>query len=376
MEKFVSLLVLLFAFLPIACSNSENRIEKVEVSDPGWESVRYDDSRLRYSGRIAFVRSDFAVLSWSGTSVTVGFEGTALEAMIWASNLLYLDVFVDGEEDPSSVIKLEYEDGIVVRTPVVSGLPFGKHVVTLYKRTEGNLSDLYLSELYVQGRVSGEFLPSVPEHRIEFVGNSITCGSDVLMPAPGMDYDQSFESSYYGYAGQTAKNLGAEAHIICSGGHGVYLNYDGSRSLTLPVVYNRTGTLSLYTEVWDHEKWHPDVVVMNLGTNDFASGEADSAEFVNATVKFVRHVRECHPVAKIVLLDGPMLTGDYMVRCRKYLDEAKRILEDDGETGLYRYSFEPRSESPFGVRPHPDKAESAENADSLSSWMRSEFGWN
>jgi len=77
-----------------------------------------------------------------------------------------------------------------------------------------------------------------------------------------------------------------------------------------------------------------------------------------------------------VLLDGPMLLGDYMVKCRLYLDIAKEVLEGMGMTGLYRFSFEPKGESPYGFYFHPTKDEAFVDAESLSAWMRSEFGWN
>ena len=93
--------------------------------------------------------------------------------------------------------------------------------------------------------------------------------------------------------------------------------------MLLPFVYDWTGTDTLSAVAWDHAKWHPDVVVMNLGTNDFASGVVDSAEFVNVAVDFVQRIRSYHPEAKIVLLDGPMLLGDCMVKCREFLDVVK-----------------------------------------------------
>lgn len=141
-------------------------------------------------------------------------------------------------------------------------------------------------------------------------------------------------------------------------------------------MYGLTGTHSSTVVEWDHSQWHPDVVVINLGTNDFASGQNDSAQFVNATVDFVRQIRSFHPDAKIVLLDGPMLVRDYLAQCRQDLDVAKEVLEGMGEKDLYRFSFEPKGDSPFGFYFHPTKDEAAVDAERMSAWMRSEFGWN
>ena len=245
----------------------------------------------------------------------------------------------------------------------------------MYKKTESNLGDWYFYGLRVLGQAQKDLLPKAKKKKIEFVGNSITCGSGVLIPDLSLDYDFIYESSFYGYAGQTARILNAEPHIICSSGHGFYVNIDGSKMDLLPVVYNKTGTRSLSAIAWDHDKWHPDLVVINLGTNDIASGQSDSAHFVNAAVNFIRNIRSYHAKAKIVLLDGPMLTGKNKVKCRRYLDAVKKVLKNQGEKELYRFSLEPKGDLGNGIYYHPVKTEALADAESLSAWIRSEFGW-
>lgn len=371
-------IALLCSLLLCSCSGEDySSIDfSKEMQETEWSWIPYDSDALRISGRGDYEKGDFVVLMWSGSSVTVGFVGASLEAVVWSKKIAYLDVFVDGEEDPSSMIKLYFPEDNPTTVPVVSGLPYGPHTVTLYKRSESSFGDWFFYGMRVLGMAKKELLPPPPEHKIEFVGNSITCGSDALVPALGVDFDLVYQDAYYGYAGQTAKKLNAEAHIICSSGHGIYINNDGTKDLLLPEVYGLTGTHSSTVVEWDHSQWHPDVVVINLGTNDFASGQNDSAQFVNATVDFVRQIRSFHPDAKIVLLDGPMLVRDYLAQCRQDLDVAKKVLEGMGEKDLYRFSFEPKGDSPFGFYFHPTKDEAAVDAERMSAWMRSEFGWN
>lgn len=368
---------LAFSLFFVFCSTDIPSSESAETGtqEKEWTWVPYDSDLLQISGRANFEKGDFVVLSWSASSITVAFVGTALEVKIRTNNSLFLDVFVDGEETLSSAISItsSKEPSTV---PVVSDLPYGTHVVTLYKRVSSNFGDWYFYGLRILGQADKALLPKVPERKIEFIGNSITCGSDVLIPQQGQESTPAYESSYYSYAGQTAKTLGADVHIVCSVAHGLTINFDGSRSMLLPLVYDWTGSDTTSAVVWDHAKWHPDVVVMNLGTNDFASNEIDSAEFVNTAVDFVRRIRSYHPEAKMVLLDGPMLLGDYMVKCRQFLDVVKARLEDMGETDLYRFSFEPRDVSRNRLDYHPVKEKAAEDAEKLSAWMRSEFGWN
>ena len=374
--KRLALLLALSLFIA-GCDNDETSLKSCdEIPELEWTWVPYDSDALQVSGRTNYEKGDYLILSWSGSSISIAFVGTALELKSLSNNLVYLDVFVDGEETPSSVVNIaNYADGPAT-VPVVSDLLYGSHVVTLYKRSESNVGDWYVYGMRVLGVVKRDLLPDRPGRKIEFVGNSITCGNDVLVPEVGIEFDPVHESSYYSYAGQTARILNAEANIICSSGHGVYINYDGSSDYTLPVVYNGTGTQSPVVVEWDHGLWHPDIVVINLGTNDIASGQSDSTQFVNASVDFMRNIRTYHPDAKIVLLDGPMLTGENMVKCRQYLDMAKKVLEGEGVKDLYRFSFDPRGDSSFGLNPHPVKVEALADAESLSAWIRSEFGWD
>jgi len=375
----LGLVIALLCFpLFFSCSNSSSDPDSYRGEEPvlEWVWIPYDSDAFQFSGRTNYEKGDFVILSWSASAVTVGFVGTSLEIKGWTNNVANLDVFVDGEDDPSARVSLQYPGDDPVVVPVVSGLPYGPHVVTLYKSSQSNFGDWYFYGMRIFGHADKSLLPGLPERRIEFIGNSITCGTDVLLPVPGTESDFSHESAFYSYAGQTAKILDAEIYNICSGGHGIYRNYDGSTALTLPIVYKWTGTQSLTVVPWDHDKWHPDIVVVNLGTNDFASGKNDSTQFVNRTVDFIRKIRSYHASAKIVLLDGPMLTGEYMVKCRQYLEIAKDILEGEGVKDLFRFSFEPRGESPYNVVFHPTKEEAHEDAENLSAWIRSEFGWN
>ena len=65
-----------------------------------------------------------------------------------------------------------------------------------------------------------------------------------------------------------------------------------------------------------------------------------------------------------------------MVKCREFLDVVKARLEGMGESGLFRFSFEPRKKSQNRLDYHPVKEMAAEDAEKLSAWMRSEFDWD
>ena len=111
--KLLALLLALLLFVA-GCSNSvdSSKISEDEIPALEWTWVPFDSDALQVSGRASYERSDCLILSWSATSITIAFVGTALELKSLSNSVVYLDVFVDGEEIPSSLVKIsDYADG-------------------------------------------------------------------------------------------------------------------------------------------------------------------------------------------------------------------------------------------------------------------------
>lgn len=60
-------------------------------------------------------------------------------------------------------------------------------------------------------------------------------------------------------------------------------------------------------EKWDFAQWIPQVVCINLGTNDFSTNNYNAGLYERAYRNFLQSVRNAYPNAKIVLLNGPMM---------------------------------------------------------------------
>ena len=128
--------------------------------------------------------------------------------------------------------------------------------------------------------INGEF-KEVPEYKrkIEFIGDSITSGEGSYGAMADVDWIAMYMSASVNYATFTAKNLNADYHLISQGGWGVYCGWDNDVRHNLPSVYEKVCGLSsgpsneaLGTqEPYDFDSWKPDVIVVNLGTNDATS---------------------------------------------------------------------------------------------------------
>ena len=110
----------------------------------------------------------------------------------------------------------------------------------------------------------------------------------------------------------------------------------------------------------------PDIICINLGTNDTSLGNYDIDAFELAYKKFLVHLRTLQPQAKIVMLTGPMLHGEALKDVTEVLD---RLAETDDH--YYRFDLsEQTGELGYGADHHPSAAQAARNGEELTAYLR------
>lgn len=230
--------------------------------------------------------------TWSGTSYLTRIDGTDLSIDLEGPAGVFFQVVVDGA--PTEVFQTEAGASPYV---VASGLPAGTHDVLVYRRVEG-----FFGAVQFRGFVPGNGTTQVESaspyvHRVEFIGDSITCGYGVEGPNESCNFSGDTESAYETYAAIASRNVGAAAHLVAYSGKGVFQNYGGDPNEPMPVLYERTLTDDS-GPTWDFGKFTPEAVVINLGTNDFSAPVAE-ADFVGAYVDLLGTVRGHYPNAAI-----------------------------------------------------------------------------
>lgn len=332
--------------------------------------------RLRWEGRVSVEDSGAVDASWPSTRVVVRFRGTSVSVLI-DSGSNWWNVTIDGQ------VATPLPGGPSGWKTLVQGLSDSEHELVLSKRTESLWGRARMRALRVEG-AAPSFLQASPENPfgIEFVGNSITCGYGVhaLDPMEGfLDSTQDAEATAMAIA---ARTLGAQFRTTCRTGYGVIRDGSGAPN-TLPGIYDRIHPES--PEVWDHDRWHPDLVVVNLGTNDFARSVPDSTAFFRGYATFLRHLATVHPGVAIALLNGPMLVDGFPfdslgrpIPGRSTLRGHIRTLLATlrPELGIAMDSFEltPQSnELGYGGHYHPNRAQSALNGAQIAAGIRRAF---
>lgn len=159
-------------------------------------------------------------------------------------------------------------------------------------------------------------------HRIEFIGDSITCGYGTDDDDLSHTFSTATEDVTKAYAYRTAKALDADYSMVSYSGYGIYSGYvdesinTRNTSELVPPYYTLVGfSRGTYHDVavtmtdWDFSSFKPEIIVLNLGTNDnsYCRSNADrEGEFMQHYQNFVTLVREKNPGAYILCTYGLM----------------------------------------------------------------------
>lgn len=304
--------------------------------------------------------------SWPGSTIIATFDGTGISAQL-ADNVgnNYFVIAVDG----GTPTAFRTQQGTSTY-PIATGLASGKHTVSLVKRTESYDGIVQLLGL----TPTGGALVATPEpwaRRIEFVGDSITCGYGVLGGActnPSVD-----EEDWTVTAGAlVAAQLHAEPTTISYSGIGMYRDYSGSTTNQMPTRFLLT-LADIPSSTWGFTTPPPDVVVIDLGTNDFAGGDPGTAFLMAYTTFLQQELRPHYPNAWVIVAVSPMLSGTSRTQISAYLNGVVSTLQAAGDkrVAYFEYDFE----QTMGCQYHPDVATNQAMAAKIVPFIEQLTGW-
>lgn len=346
--------------------------------EPTWVTVPASDARIQYTGRVDASAAS-AVFSYPGVSIKLRFKGDAVDLLLKDQGAgderttNYYQVTLDNQTSVKLAVRASqtvYELG--------RNLAPGEHTLEFVKLTE---TEVGASEL--QGfKVHGEPLEPLarPALRLELIGDSITCGygdevSILEADNPTTGFHSVNENITRTHGWLTARALGAEAMFTCYSGRGVYRNNTGDTTGTVPRLYDRV-IPTQDTPRWSSARYTPDVIVLNLGTNDFALGVPDSTGFTTAYTDFVTRLRGLYPQARIICAVGPMMSDWYpsgerhWSTVQSWVSSVVKGFNDRGDARVHYLAFTPQTE-PYGEDWHPSAATQQAMATRLTDFIRS-----
>jgi hypothetical protein len=279
-----------------------------------------DNPNVAYNGRFDFSDSIKPVFMYSGCGIRTDFTGTSVELILKDDSLR--NFFTIVLDDSVFVLNATEADSTYL---LADSLQKGKHKLEIYRRSEwhgGNSTFLGL-KLDPKAKV---FAPAPRVHKIEFIGDSYTCGYGNEGLAQTEHFTYETENHYMSYDAITARELNADLTAVCRSGIGIVQGYGGNKGFNMPAFYDEV-TLDT-TKKWDYTTSQPEAVVIDLITNDL-SVKLDSAEFINKYLDFLKRIRGNYPDAKIVCIAGPASPGDQWRTVQSYIHT---IVNEFGKT--------------------------------------------
>lgn len=335
-------------------------VAQEEKSDFSGNRIQSLNPDIAYMGRIHWTDDGEGAFNYPGTSALLRFKGTGLSMETSPGSGKFV---VEIDDEAPKTFVFSPADSLMV---LADNLDDTVHDVRITYAIEGFEFNPHFRAFHI----NGDLLPAAPkpELKIEFIGNSITCGYGIEDDNPNNGFSYDTENHTMTYAHKAARALNADVNVVARSGIGIYRNYDSPKegdTKTMPLEYDYT-LLYDHDYEWDHSQFHPDIICINLGTNDTSENNYDITLFEKHYRNFLVHLRELHPDAKIVLLTGAMLQDEALGDVKMTLD---RLASEDNL--IYRFDMSPQTgELGYGADWHPSARQAEKMSEELIPFLR------
>lgn len=360
--------------------------------DAALQTVSFAPNCAKQLGRTVF-HADTNILwcSLSASGIAFGFRGKAC----------ILHLVADSAYQTGSTLAARYavylNDKLVLdaqltepeQTLTIPGNDGAITLVRLIKLSEATFSSLGIGEICIQTAADDLQALLIPEprksHLIEFIGDSITCGYGVDGQC-GEPFRTASENAEKAFAYLTAQQFDADYSMVCYSGYGILSGYtaDGTvntEHLVLPyypLVGHSEATLETCRRI-DEDAWdfsvQPDLIVLNLGTNDSSYTGTDSIkqhDFAEAYGSLLKNIREKNPRTPILCTLGIM--GQTL--CEAMELAVSRYAAETCDSNIRTMRFAMQSEADgYSVDWHPSAITHEKAAAALCAEIRTWLGW-
>ena len=264
----------------------------------------------------------------------------------------YFTVYIDGER----VDKRFFADAGTKELTIADFEDEAEHHVRVLKQTEPQWSLCVLKELTVIGKLKEA--PAKKDKYIEVIGDSITCGYGNLKIDGVSNSGALYQDGTQTYAFLAAEALGADASIVGCSGIGIDKGWtDFSESDFYPKASfyrDKTGENYNFFRV-------PDLVIINLGTNDQSRGSTEE-DFKAGVRELIEFIRDSYGE------DMPIVWAYNMMGNGRF-DWTRTVLDDMGGEAEGLYSVELVYNNQGGVG-HPTLEAQIESSEILTKFIQ------
>ena len=291
----------------------------------------------------------------SGISFVLDCKGD-VSIKVLADYVTYFTVILDGVRQPERV---KASAGISTVT-IAQDLAEGVHSFSFLKQTENQNSMCFLKTIEACGTFGER--PADKELYIEFYGDSITCGYGNL---DGSNDASDPGSAHWQDGTQTYAFRVADA-----------LNADWSMISVSGIPFSKGYTQFTMGDIMEKISWRrgdtaysferkPDLVVINLGTNDAQCG-ADLNDVKAKAKSMIQTLKGHYGTDQKILFVTGMMNGT----CRT---ELLQVISECGGEGSFIYEVQTFESNRKGGNGHPNMTAHIDVAEEILSFVRQEI---
>lgn len=347
-----------------------------------------DKSKIKIGGRTTECLSPLSLI-WTGSYVEFNVKASEFHILIEGPYTTYetwIAIEINGAILSRRMLSKEKE-WITVFRMMNPNKPVRVRIIKEVQAFGGD--DQHRVNVY-EVKTDGQLL-TVPngKMKIEFVGDSINSAEGCAGAVGEEDWIAQYFSHVHSYPYLVGKSLDADINVISQSGYGVYASWDCDVNCAVPKYYEDIASVMQgdyfkqngFSDKWDFDKWQPDVVVINLGTNDdFAFRnedcanpsvlsmdgdsyrESDRIKVRGAIVDFLQVVRSKNPKAMIYWAFG-MLGNDMADTILEAIDIVRM---QSGDERIKYIKLPATGDDELGSRWHPGEIAHEKVADIIT----------
>ena len=307
-----------------------------------------NENIINYYGRV-HLKDDKAYILNTASAFELSFYGTSLNATFNEGVGQKIRIYIDNKDIGTKLIEKD--------TKLCANLTKDIHIIKVVRcnyeyRGVISLASIYGAEYYLKA-------PERPHKKFEFYGDSITVGAGIN--ADGSGDTIANEDGTLTYAYRTMLHYNAEAN---------YLAFDGATVIKAPWRYwtyeSQYINYSLISDatLWDFNKYIPEYLIINLGTNDAGiviRGEGSLETLTSTYISFLKSIRSHYLKTTIICCYGMM--GVYKDVSYAMNDAVIKM----NDPNIHYFEFTPVSCT--GHESHPDVNGSLDGANQLIGFI-------
>ncbi len=332
--------------------------------------VPANSAEVTYVGRTLVSEQDEVTFDWVGTYFEFVLEGESVAMRASDSGESHYNVFIDNQLYKNFVITTP--DTII---QLVSKLKKNaKHVIRVQKRSEGEFGCTTIQGFVHDKESSLHRVLPRNKRFIEFIGDSYTVGYGADGTHKNQPFTVATENADKTYACILGRYFQADYALIAHSGRGAVRNYGDSLTSSRYTMKDlMLNTLDSDTTTrYDFDQYTPDMVLINLGLNDFSTQPAPSkTEFETAYRRIIRQVRDAYGSKVKILCVVPRLGDQYL----HYISDVVSQLKDPNLQHTSSLHGVINDDSDMGAAWHPGESGHQKIATFLVPYIATMMDW-